>query len=44
MFRTIIATLLMSSIITIGCCDATIESWDPGTGTGTIGPGGCVEL
>lgn len=23
--------------------NATVETFDPNTGTGTIGPGGCVE-
>ena len=37
-----IAMTLTLSIIA-GNINATVESWDPATETGTIGPGGCVE-
>lgn len=43
MFKKLIVTTLMLSSITVGYCNATVESWDPDTGTGTLGPGGCVD-
>ena len=43
MNRLLIGMILSTFILTTGFCNATVESWDPGTGTGTIGPGGCVD-
>ena len=40
----LIGMILSTFILAIGSCDATVESWDPDTGTGTIGPGGCVDI
>lgn len=34
-------TVMFCSIV--GITNATVDSFDPGTGTGTIGPGGSVK-
>lgn len=37
------AMMLMFCFTISASCDATVETYDPETGTGTIGPGGCVD-
>lgn len=39
----LIGMILTSFTLTLGYCEGTVESWDPETGTGTLGPGGCVD-
>lgn len=36
-----VMTLILCTLI--GTTNATVESFDPNTGSGTIGPGGCVQ-
>ena len=43
MFGRIIAANLMLSFTIVGYCNGTVETWDPETGSGTIGPGGVVS-
>ena len=42
MKKYLIGTILMLSAIISVSCDANVETFDPHTGTGTIGPGGNV--
>jgi len=42
MLKRLIAATLMLSFTAVGFCDATVETWDPDSGSGTLGPGGCV--
>lgn len=40
----LLGVMTLMFCFTIGAsCDATVETWDPETGTGTLGPGGCVD-
>lgn len=42
MFKKHTGIILMLSTFTIAFCEGTVESWDPETGSGTLGPGGYV--
>lgn len=42
MKRFLIGMILSTFILVTGYCNATVETWDPETGSDTLGPGGCV--
>lgn len=42
MFKKITAAVLMLSFTIVGYCNGTVETWDPETGSGTLGPSGNV--
>lgn len=41
--RKLIGAITLTFLFTAGICSATVETWDPGTGTITVGPGGNAE-
>jgi len=43
MKKLLIGMILTLFTLTLGYCEGTVETWDPESGSGTLGPGGVVS-